>query len=48
MRKYKICPYCKFYIPETATLEGECREDEDVTSQAYCDCFERGKNKDGI
>ena len=39
-RKDKICSKCKWFMDETATLEGECAVDEDIESTKYCESFE--------
>ena len=44
----KICIYCTNYISETATLEGECKIDEDVHSEEHCNSYtKRSLSDDG-
>lgn len=40
-RKDKICRNCINYIPETKELEPDCLLDEDVSSNEYCELFEK-------
>jgi hypothetical protein len=42
-RKYKICEFCVHYMKETLEVEGECLQEEDINSTAYCEYFERKK-----
>lgn len=44
-RKDKICKFCKWYEPPTATLEGECGVDEDIESEEWCEAYEKEERR---
>ena len=45
-KKDDLCIYCKHYIPETDSMEAECKMENDINDAHYCDEYESKNSKE--
>ena len=41
-RRFKICPYCTQFVPESNDMRGECKMDNEIEDNGYCEDYEKG------